>query len=68
MLRIPLLIQQLNYVDILPMYLILLFCTPLALWLAPRAGVDAGPRRRRTYVGADVAGPTERGARVSDQF
>ena len=38
MLRIPLLIQQLDYVDIQPMYLILLFCTPLALWLAGRAG------------------------------
>lgn len=37
MLRIPLLIQQLDYVDILPMYLVLLFWTPLALWLAWRA-------------------------------
>ena len=38
MLRMPLLIQQLDYVDILPMYLVLLFWTPLALWLAWRAG------------------------------
>lgn len=38
MLRIPLLMQQLDYVDILPMYLVLLFWTPLALWLAWRAG------------------------------
>lgn len=38
MLRIPLLLQQLNYVDILPMYLVLLFWTPLALRLAWRAG------------------------------
>ena len=38
MLRIPLLIQQLDYVDILPMYLVVLFVTPLALWLAWRAG------------------------------
>ena len=36
--RIPLLLQQLDYVDILPMYLVLLFWTPLALWLAWRAG------------------------------
>ncbi len=36
MLRIPVLIQQLDYVDILPMYLVLLFWTPLALWLAWR--------------------------------
>ena len=38
MLRIPLLGQQLDYVDILPMYLVLLFWTPQALWLAWRAG------------------------------
>ncbi len=37
MLRIPLLIQQLDYVDILPMYLVLLFWTPLGLWLAWRS-------------------------------
>ena len=38
MLRMPLLIQQLNYVDILPMYLVLLAFTPFALlagWRAP---------------------------------
>lgn len=37
MLRMPLLIQQLDYVDILPMYLVLLAATPVALWLAWRA-------------------------------
>jgi len=36
MMRIPLLIQQLDYVDILPMYLVLLLGTPLLLVLALR--------------------------------
>jgi hypothetical protein len=37
MIRIPLLLQQLDYVDILPMYLVLLGFAPAALWLGLRA-------------------------------
>jgi hypothetical protein len=36
MVRIPLLVQHLNYVDILPVYLALLSVTPFLLWLAWR--------------------------------
>ncbi len=37
MIRIPLLAQHLDYVDILPMYLVLLAAAPLMLWLAWRS-------------------------------
>lgn len=34
MIRIPLLMQHLNYADILPLYIVLLAASPLMLWLA----------------------------------